>query len=108
MSWKVYYSAAADEDLGAIYEYIAFTLREPLTAGEQVKRIMDAIDKLDTMPKKFHEYPKEPWHSMGLRHFAVDNFTVYYLLNEETEQVRISRIMYGGRSIDERLKEKEL
>ena len=45
---------------------------------------------------------------MGLRHFAVDNFTVYYLLNEETEQVRISRIMYGGRNIDERLKEKEL
>lgn len=108
MSWKVYYSASADEDLDAIYEYIAFALREPVTAGKQVNRIMDAIDKLDTMPKMCPEYPKEPWYSMGLRHFTVDNYTIYYLLNEESNEVRISRIIYGGRNISEQLKEKDL
>ncbi|QGU00414.1 Death on curing protein, Doc toxin [Candidatus Syntrophocurvum alkaliphilum] len=103
MKWNVVYTEQAEQDLRSIFEYIAFALLEPEIAKNQSRRIMDAIAKLNKMPKRYHLYEKEPWYSKGLRVLPVDNYLVFYLPVESKTTVVIIRIMYGGRKIEEQL-----
>lgn len=103
MSWNVYYTEKAENDLRGIYEYIAYSLFVPQTAKKQVAAIMEEISKLDENPLRFPVYKKEPWKSKGLRFFPINNYMIFYLPNENEETVTIIRIMYGGRNIDKQL-----
>ncbi len=103
MSFKVIYSDTAKGDLRSIYEYIAFKLSEPLIASSQTKRIMEAVRSLDEMPARYRLYDNEPWRSRGLRVVPIDNYLVFYTIDDESETVRIIRIMYGGRDIKRQL-----
>ena len=105
MRWKIVYSAQARLDIRNIYEYIANELCAQDTAANQTRRIMQNIRKLDELPMRFHVYEEEPWHSMGIRFFPVDNYLVFYLPIEPDETVNIVRIMYGGRDIRKQLSE---
>lgn len=102
--WKVYYTDKAENDLGDVYEYIAYTLLAPETAKGQANRIMDAADELDHMPYRFPLYDDEPWHSRGLRKMPVDNYIVYYLPIEAHKLVAIVRVIYGGSDTKSKLK----
>lgn len=103
MSWNVYYTEKAENDLRGIYEYIAYSLFVPLTAKKQVAAIMEEISKLDENPLRFPVYKKEPWKSRGLRFFPVNNYMIFYLPNEDENTVTIIRIMYGGRNVEKQL-----
>ncbi|KAB3532139.1 type II toxin-antitoxin system RelE/ParE family toxin [Alkaliphilus pronyensis] len=94
----------ADNDLRVIYEYIAFTLLEPEITATQLDRIEKSILSIDEMPERFKVIEKEPWYSRGLRQMPVDNFIVFYVSKAEDETVTVIRVMYGGRDIDNQLK----
>lgn len=103
MIWDIVYSARAKRDLKDIYEYIAYELLVPETAAGQTQRIMKEIRSLDEMPMRFRLYEEEPWHSVGLRFFPVDNYLVFYLADEAENTVNIVRIIYRGRDIRRQL-----
>ena len=105
MRWKILYSARAKEDLESIYEYIAYDLYEPDTAADQVRAIMNAISNLDEMPMKYRQYDVEPWASKGMRIISVGNYVILYLPEENSKEVNIVRIMYGGRDIANQISE---
>ena len=107
MSWKVIYMEQAEQDLVAIYEYIAFSLLALETAKNQTERIMDAIATLDEMPMRHQLYEEEPWHSKGMRYIPVDNYLIFYFTYEVEKVVAIVRIMYGGRNLNYQLKDSE-
>jgi toxin ParE1/3/4 len=100
MTWEVFYAELAEQDLDGIYEYIAYTLLEPVTAAKQTNRIMDAVDSLESMPLRYRQYDKEPWQSRGLRVMSLDNYLVFYTPIEAKKKVAIIRIMNGGRDVD--------
>lgn len=104
MKWTVSYSRDAKEDIRSIYSYIAFELLAPDTAANQYRRIAAAILKLEEMPMRFPLYKDEPWHSLGMRWFPVDNYLVFYFTDETTLRVDVARIMYKGRDVEEQLK----
>ena len=104
MIFKVEVSAQAKTDMREIYEYIALTLLSPQNAKGQLDRLEKAIMSLDNMPMRYREYETDLWRSRGLRIMPVDNFVVLYIPNEETSVVTVIRVMYGGRDIDEQLK----
>lgn len=52
MKYKVTYTAAAKKDLRNIFRYISERLLAPQNAAGQTERIMAAIRRLDTMPKR--------------------------------------------------------
>ena len=97
--YNVIYVPAAKEDLKNIYRYIAFDLVEPKIAEKQVNRIRTCIKKLEQFPKKHPAVEWEPWSSIGMRFVPVDNYVVYYLVNDDNLLVTIVRIFYGGRDI---------
>lgn len=105
MKYMIDITAQAKSDLQSIYEYIAFELVAPENAAGQLDRLEESIMKLDYMPLRFKEYEYEPWKSRGLRIMPMDNFVVLYIPNEETGVVTIIRVIYGGRNIDELLRE---
>ena len=47
------------------------------------------------MPESFRLYEKEPWKSRGLRFFSVDNYIVFYIVDNEKKEVNVLRVLYG-------------
>ena len=103
--FKVSYSPAAQDDIRAIYTYIAFELEAEQAARGQVDRIRDAVRKLDTMPERHETVDWEPWSSMGMRKLPVDNYIVFYLVDNNDKTVIVIRVFYGGRDIEKIVQE---
>lgn len=108
MIYEVVYSAKARQDLRDVYRYIVDELLVPETVKAQTDRIMKAIRTLEEMPMRHRLYEEEPWHSQGVRVLPVDNYIVFYLSDDTVGIVYIVRIMYGGRDIENQLKETEI
>ena len=100
-SYKVGYSVDALDDLREIYSYIANELLVPETASAQLSRIRKEVRSLDFMSARYALVDWEPWHSMKMHQLLVDNFIVYYLVDDEKRTVTVARIFYGGRDIKE-------
>ena len=99
-NYTVSYSGDALNDLREIYTYIANELLVPETSAAQVGRIRKEVRSLDFMPARYALVEWEPWHSMGMYQFPVNNFIVYYLVDDEAGTVTVVRIFYGGRDIE--------
>lgn len=50
-------------------------------------------------PRRHPTLDWEPWMSMGLRKMPVDNYYVFYRVDEDRATVTILRIFYAGRDI---------
>ena len=101
--YEVIISEQVDQDLRAIYEYIAQELLSPDNAAGQLIRLEAAILNLDTFPEGHRLYEEEPWHSRNLRVLPVDNYVVFYIPDNDELTVTIIRVIYGGRNIEEQL-----
>ncbi|MBS5063795.1 MAG: type II toxin-antitoxin system RelE/ParE family toxin [Hungatella hathewayi] len=98
--YKVIYSPAAFDDIRKIYSYIAFELQAPDTAQNQVNRIRQEIRSLDFMPMRHSFVEWEPWRRMQMHKLPVDNYVVYYTVEEESHTVTVIRIFYGGQDTE--------
>lgn len=103
MIYDIVISDQAEIDLRGIFEYIAFELQVPENASGQLDRLEACIMDLDHMPKRYRQYELEPWKSRGLHIVPVDNYCVFYIVNNGNMTVSIMRVMYGGRDIDSQL-----
>ena len=96
--WVVY-APKAKKDLREIYIYISSNLLAPLTAKNQVNRIRTMIRSLDSFPSRYPIVDWEPWKSMGMHRVPVDNYAIFYTVDNQNLLVTIIRIVYSGRDI---------
>lgn len=89
------------EDMQEIYDYIAKQLQSPENAMRQYNRIADAIEGLSVLPQRIMIMKSEPEHSMGLRQLVIDNFSAFYLI--EDNRVIVIRVLYSSSDISKRL-----
>lgn len=99
--YTVSYAADALNDLREIYAYLSNELLVPKTAAALAERIRRQVRSLDSMPARFALVDWEPWHSMKMHQFSVNNFVVYYLIDDGKRSVIVARIFYGGRNVEE-------
>lgn len=99
MKYTIFIAKKAEEDLGKIFEYLAYKVMAGENAVRQLNRIQTAIESLDEMPLRNRVYDKELWKTRNLRIMPVDNYLVFYLTETEVLKVTILRIMYGGHDI---------
>ena len=97
MNYSVNISLRADRDIRAIYEYIAISLMSPENADAQLSRLEDRINKLDNLPKRFPKYKND------IRFMPVDNYLVFYTVDDNSKDVYVLRVMYGKRDIENTL-----
>ncbi len=98
MKYTIFIAQKAEEDLGEIFEYLAYKVMAGENAVWQLNRIQTAIESLDEMPLRNRVYDKEPWKTR-VRIMPVDNYLVFYLTETDLLKVTILRIMYGGRDL---------
>lgn len=91
-------------DMEEIYTYIAEQLLAPENAIGQYNRIAEAIQNLNVFPERVRIMESEPEHAMGLRQFPIDNFSVFYVI--EDNWVVVTRVLYSASDISRRLLER--
>lgn len=99
--YRVEYSQEALVDIKSIYTYISQILHAPLTARRQVNRIRKEIRDLEAFPTRYVLVEWEPWASMKTHRLPIDNYVVFYLVDEQAMAVKIVRIVYGGRNLED-------
>ena len=98
-AYSVSYSPEAMNDLREIYSYIALTLLVPETAEKQVNRIRKEVRSLDFMPSRYPLVDWEPWKSTGMHKVPVDNFVIYYTVDDDSYTVIVIRNFYNRRDM---------
>lgn len=91
-------------DMEEIYTYIAEQLLAPENAIGQYNRIAEAIQNLNVFPERVRIMESEPEHAMGLRQLPIDNFSVFYVI--EDNRVVVMRVLYSASDISRRLLER--
>ena len=99
--YRVEYSQEALVDIKSIYTYISQILHAPLTARRQVNRIRKEIRDLEAFPTRYVLVEWEPWARMKMHRLPIDNYVVFYLVDEQAMAVKIVRIVYGGRNLED-------
>lgn len=99
--YRVEYSQEALVDIKSIYTYILQILHAPLTARRQVNRIRKEIRDLEAFPTRYVLVEWEPWASMKMHRLPIDNYIVFYFVDEQAMAVKIVRIVYGGRNLED-------
>ena len=92
--YKVQITDKALADMEEIYNYIAIQLQAPENAIGQYNRIAKAIEELNMFPKKVSLMESEKERTMGLRQLVVDNYSVFYVI--ENERVIVMRVLYSA------------
>lgn len=90
-------------DMEEIYNYIAIQLQAPENAMRQYNRIAEAIEELCVFPERIKLMDSEPERIMGLRQLVVDNYFVFYVI--ENMEVIVTRVLYSAMDISRRLLE---
>lgn len=96
-NYKVIITAPAESDLRGIAEYIAFELKEPLTAQNLISKIGEAVFELEKIPYRYALVNDERLASQGIRMLLVDSYIVFYVVSETHDSVTVIRILYGKR-----------
>lgn len=95
MTYQVKLTDHAVGQIKEIVGYISRVLLEPEVARRWSDRLKKEMTSLDTMPRRYPLVSEEPWHTEGVRRMPVENFLVYYWVNEETKTVWITAVLYG-------------
>lgn len=90
-------------DMKEIYNYIAIQLEAPENAMGQYNRIAEAIEGLNVFPERVKLMETEPERIMGLRQLVIDNYSVFYVI--EDMDVIVTRVLYSAMDISRRLLE---
>jgi plasmid stabilization system protein ParE len=95
--YKIVIEKTAENDLVGILTYIGNTLHEPSIALKIYSSIKKEILTLNKMPSRYAVVVEEPYRSMAVRRIAVENYTVFYIVDENEKTVHIFRILYNRR-----------
>lgn len=90
-------------DMEEIYNYIAIQLQAPENAMGQYNWIAEAIEGLNVFLERIKLVESEPEQIMGLRQLVIDNYSVFYVI--EDMDVIVTRVLYSAMDISRRLLE---
>ena len=105
MSYRVALTPLAAHDLYQITVYVAESLSAAQTAVALLDRLQKAIDNLAYFPRRNELVDGAVWSRRGLRKMVVDNYLVFYLVDEKRRSVEVLRVMYAKRDYNKVLNE---
>ena len=95
-NYSLKFTPIALQDLDEIFSYISTKLFAESSALKLIDNIENSIMKISHFPFSCNLVLDEPLKSKGYRKLIVDNYIVFYLVNEEKKQVIVMRILYGA------------
>lgn len=97
MKYKVVIEQRAQSDLFEILAYISEILYEPVITKRIYKSIKEQILSLKDMPNRYAVVTEEPYCSLYVRKMPMENYCVFYIVDEEIQVVHVLRILYNRR-----------
>ena len=97
MDYKVKLTDHAVAQLREAVIYISKVLQASTVAKHWAARIKKELASLSTMPARYPLTEEDPWHTEGIHKMSVENFLVYYWIDEEKKIVWITAIVYARR-----------
>ena len=97
MTYKIKYLPLAVQDLDEIARYLSGFY--PKTASRVLKELREKITKLGDTPKMCEVYRLDPAYRM----MVVDQYLVFYCVNDENKIVEIHRVLRGARDLPQYL-----
>ena len=95
--YTVIIESTAKSDLRGILRYITETLKEPVIAKRIYSSIKEKIMSLDQMPQRHPLVRDETLAARGLQWMPAENYSIFYVIDEENRKVSILRILHGRR-----------
>lgn len=89
---------SAELDIIGIVGYISDEFLSPETAGELLQRFHETVITLEDFPYRNGLVLDERLALQGIRKTMVDNYLIFYTINEEQKIVTIIRILYSRRN----------
>ena len=95
--YDVSIETTAKLDISGILRYIKDTLKEPTTAIRVYSSIKEKINTLNFMPHRYPLVNDEVFASRGLRKMPVENYFVFFIIDEIHNEVIVLRVLYNRR-----------
>ena len=95
--YKIVIEEPAISDLKGLRDYIAKTLKEPVSARRIYFSIKEKIKTLDQFPFRNQLVNDEILAAQGIRILHAENYLVFYVANEASKRVNVLRILYKRR-----------
>ena len=91
-TYNIRYSPVVQFDLEGIVNYVSDTLCAPQAAQKLLRKLRESIETLGEFPFSGKELK---WKS-GYRWTRVDNYMIFYTVEQNDKTVTIMRILYGA------------
>lgn len=102
--YKVQFLPLAQNDLVEIVRYIANDLYNKQAANKLADEIIKAADSLADFPYAYPAYTPIRPAKNEYRKISVQNYLIFYTVDEKTKTVTISRVVYAKRDYDKLIK----
>ncbi len=97
MSYPVYWTSLAQEDLASTITYLLDVRKAPTAAQNLLEDIEKETSVLSENPYN-HPLTYDVWIAeKGIRHLLVKNYFIFYSLNENTKTITVIRMLYARR-----------
>jgi addiction module RelE/StbE family toxin len=94
-TYRIRITPRALADLEGIFEYI--NRDSPQNAAKMIRTLLDAIDSLDILPRRFDVPRTGAVRGRQVRSMPVQPYLVRYRIDERERIVRILRVRHGAR-----------
>lgn len=88
--YKLEYLPIARRDMIDIAKYIGIKLQNPDAADRLAEKMVEKAEGLKDMPYKCSSYTP-------IRKLIVDNYIMFYWINEDSKLITIARVIYAKR-----------
>ncbi len=98
--YTIEYLPIAKSDMVDIAKYIGVKLENPEAAERLAEKMIEAAEKLTDMPYKCPVYiPVKPLRH-EYRKLIVQNYIMFYWVDEDKKLITIARVVYSGRDYE--------
>lgn len=93
MSYKIKFTAPANQDILKAIQYIAFSLNNPTAAVSLNILVQAKINSLPDFPEKYPLVNDISLAYQQIRYIPVDNYLIFYKINKN--EIQILRFLYA-------------
>lgn len=98
MSYNIFLTQTAIQDMQDTLDYIEYSLNNPEAAEKMHNLIVAKLKTLQAFPKRNAPVPDEILASCGIRFTNVNNYIIFYVIDEDNTAVTVLRILYNRRN----------
>ena len=88
----------ADQDIEEISDYIAYELKNEIAAVDFLEKLEYQILRLEEFPFSCEVVTEKLLRLKGYRKLLVNNYIVFYIVDEQKREVDIVRVLYAMRA----------